>query len=458
MKVIVVGAGLAGLSAAHELAGAGYSVEILEANSRPGGRVLTFRDPFADGMYAEAGAMSFLDTQPTVLGYVQKFDLPVAMEPKPAGSNVCVVHSFRIVLNGAPEETGLKLTPAEQKLGVIGIQNYYLAEGAKAVGDPTQPGWPSPEVARLDQISAAQFFRQIGASEGAIQLLGLSLIGFNGDGLDTCSALFLMASSSLYMQYNYIYTVRGGNDLLPRAIAYDLRSDLRYGCKVTRIEQSSSGVIAYFDRAGREDSTTGDYLLCAIPFTLARNIEFTPALSGPKRDLIGQLPNTSVTRVYLQTQSRFWEEQRLTGAAQTDLPIMLVLSAYTRPSQRGILECYTSGENARRLMAMDDTAMYRFSVGEVDKVFPGTSNYVEGAAHQAWDAAPYARGAYAYYRVGQFAKFYPHLATPEGRIFFAGDQTTLLPGWMEGALQSGIRAAGQIRTANKAPASSAAPA
>ena len=457
-KVIVVGAGLAGLSAAYELAGAGFGIDVLEASSRPGGRVLTLHEPFADGMYAEAGAMSFTDTQTNLLQYVQQFDLPMDILPQSTGSDVCTVHRRRVVLNGTPEQLGLKLTPEEQKLGVAGIQNKYLGEGTKAIGDPTQPGWPSPEVAKLDQISAAEYFRQVGASEGALQLLALCLLDFYGDGLESCSALFLLATWSLVQNYNQLYAVRGGNDLLPRAIALKLQSNLHYGCKVTRIDQTSAGVTAYFLRAGREESLSGDYLVCAIPFPLARIIDFTPPLSDEKRELIEQLPNTSVTRVYVQTRTRFWEAHDLTGSAQTDLPIMLIFSAYPRPAQRGILECYTAGENARRLAGMDVIERYEFTLRELEKVFPETGDFVEGAACRAWDADPNALGAYAYYRPGQFLRFYPRLTTPEGRIFFAGDQTTLLPGWMEGALESGIRVAGQIGQARSKSAVSAAPA
>lgn len=455
----MVGGGLAGLSAATELAGAGFVVNVLEANSHAGGRVRSLHQPFADGMYAEAGAMSFLDIHTAVIKYVQKFNLPMRSIPPASGTNVCVVHGFRVLLAGNRQTAGMRLSPAEQKMGGVDkVQQYYMSKGTQAVGDATAPGWPGPELTYLDKMSCADYFRSIGASEGAIRLLNLSLIGFNGDGIETCSALFLLGTSSLYQKFKTIYAIPGGNDLLPRAMASALDPNVHYGCPVTRVEQTAQGVTAYYTRAGQPESIASDYLVCAIPFSRARTIDFSPPLSDAKRELIGQLPNTSVTRIFLQAEQQFWEAHQLTGDAETDLPIMLVFSAYPWPSRRGILECYTAGENARLLMGMEETQLYSFAVSQMQKIFPAAGRFVEGAARKVWDLDPWALGAYAYYRVGQFTPFYPRLATPEGRIFFAGDQTTLLPGWMEGALESGERAAAQIRQTFGKPLASAVPA
>ena len=236
-------------------------------------------------MYAEAGAMSFTDTQTNLLRYVQEFDLPMDVLPQPRGSGVCSFYSHRVVLNGTPEQLGIEVTPAEDKLGVTGLQNKFLGEGLKTVGDRTQPGWPSPELAKLDQIFPPR--NTSGSSEPlttVIQLLALSLLDFYGDGLDTCSALFLMTLGSLVQNFNELYAIRGGTYLLPRAIALKLHDHLHYGCRVTRVEQTSSGVTAYFTRAGQEQSMSGDSLVCAVPFPVARTIEFHPALSPEKSE------------------------------------------------------------------------------------------------------------------------------------------------------------------------------
>ncbi|MBZ5618238.1 MAG: FAD-dependent oxidoreductase [Acidobacteriia bacterium] len=446
-KVIVVGAGLAGLSAAHELCRAGFDVVILEAQTRAGGRVKTLRAAFADGLYADAGAMSFLDIHTNVLQYVQEFDLPVSIVPPPTGSEVVSVRGREILLNGTYERFHLNLTPEEKKLGLKGITDKYLNDPAKQIGDPSQPGWPFQDLSSLDAITAADFCRKNGASEGAIQLLSLSLVDFYGEGLVSCSALFVLVSLRLLQGSRNVFATEGGQDQLPRAIAKSMTEKIHYGCAVTRIERSATGATVYFNRTGRESSIAGDYVVCAIPFPILRTIQVNPPFSPEKAELVDQLPNTSVTRTYLQVSERFWEKGLMSGNAETDLPIMLVFPAFFRPSHRDILESYSAGDNARRLGALSDADRFAEVLSEMAELFPGIRQFTEGATDKVWDADKWALGAYAWYKPGQFLRFLPHLGTPDGRVFFAGDQTSLLPGWMEGALQSGIRAATQIQQA-----------
>lgn len=445
-NVIVVGAGLAGLSAAHELKKAGAKVHVLEAQGRPGGRVQTISAPFADGLYADAGAMSFLDIQTTVIQYVQEFDLAVDILPAPTGGEVFSIQRKRIVVNGnSPVNWPVKLTEKEREMGLEGIQNLYLAEPASKLGNPAAPGWHSGEYGLLDRMSATDFFRLQGASEGAIELLALGLIDSYGEGFDSCSALFLLVSQNVVQNGRVVYSIRGGQEQLPRRIADKLEESVSYGCEVKRIAQDDSGVTIGFERLGKQYTESADFAVCAVPFPILRHFDIDPPFSDAKTQIIQNLENTSVTRVFLQTKTRIWEKEGLAGTAETELPVQLVFPAYWRPSRRGLIECYASGERARYLAGMSDADRLKLVADELNGLFPDIKDQVEAAAHKCWDHDPYARGAYAFYRPGQFSVFEPLLARPEGRVFFAGDQTTVMPGWMEGALQSGVRAAQQIQ-------------
>ena len=447
--VLVIGAGLSGLSAAYELSKNGYSVKVIEARTRPGGRVLTLTAPFADGLYADAGAMSFLDNQSTVMRYVYDFDIPIDITPS-SGSDLVSIHRRRVILNGGPEHFGVHLTPEEQKLGYAGITQKYLIDPSNQIGDPTQPGWPDRDLSALDAISAAHFFRNQGASEGAVELLSLGLQDFFGEGLDSCSALFILVSQRVLAGFHTVYAMRGGQEELPRAIAERLNDQVRYGCTVTRIDQDAAGVAVQYMRGTISIVERVDYVVCTVPFPVLRKIPVTPAFSAAKAQVIQEVCNTSVTRVYVQTARRIWEEHQLSGSADTDLPVMLVFSAYFRQSRRGILESYTAGEEARKLAMMSDQDRHDLVVREFTRLFPNLAEVAEGSAYKSWDNDPFSMGAYAWYKPGQFLKFLPYLASPEGRVYFAGDQTTVMPGWMEGALQSGVRAAAQIQKAESA--------
>lgn len=413
--------------------------------------------PFADGMYADAGAMSFLDIHTTVLQYVHEFDLPVNVQTGGHGGEVFSINRHRLVVNGGPTKWPVKLTPEEEKLGFAGIQQKYLTEPSERIGDPTQPDWPTRDLSALDAISATQFLKNEGASDGAIQLLSLCLIDFFGEGLDSCSALFLLVAQRVNLGFHSIYCIRGGQEELPCSIAEKLKDDLHYGCVVHAIEQDEDGVTVRFERAGAPHVERADYLVCAIPFPVLRKISVSPPFSEAKTRVIQELPNTSVTRVYVQTRTRIWQEEQLSADAFAEPPVMLVFSGYTRPSRRGILESYSAGQYARELAQMSEAQRNQAIVQRLTELFPGLRGVAESVAHICWDEEPFALGAYAWYKPGQFLEFLPHLAAPEGRVFFAGDQTGVMPGWMEGALQSGIRAAAQIQQARDIPAAAAAP-
>lgn len=446
--MIVAGAGLAGLSAAYELRQKGCDVEILEAQSRPGGRVQTLREPFADGMYAEAGPMSFPDSHQNVMNYVEMFDLPLFITE---GRHLATTYHVRgqnlVIEPGKPVAFPLPLTSAEQQMGLAGMSQKYLLSGVADLGDPTQPGWPPESLRACDAMTGAQYMKTRGASDAAVKLLSLGYLDATGDGTGSYSALYMLLCFWAVTGARHVYTLRGGNDQLPRAFASALEDRIRYGAQVLRIESQEQGVRVAYRHAGRIESSEADHLIAALPFSVLQDVEVEPAFSPDKQRAIAELPNTSVTRVYLQSQKRFWEREDLSGSAYTDLPIGSLFSAYQRTGARGILETFTAGPQSRAMTAMSEAARFDFSFEQARQVYPEIAGFAEGGAEKCWDLDPWARGGYAWYKPGQFFDLYPHLATPEGRVHFAGDQTSLLPGWMEGALQSGLRAAQEIISA-----------
>jgi monoamine oxidase len=161
------------------------------------------------------------------------------------------------------------------------------------------------------------------------------------------------------------------------------------------------------------------------------------------------LPYTSVARVYLQTRKRFWLNEGLTGQAATDLPIMSIYDrTVNQPGTRGILESYMAGPQARRATAMKGSERVSFTLEQMGKVHPAIRENFEGGTSKCWDEDEWARGDYAWFKPGQMSSLIPHIARSEGRIHFAGEHASAWPGWMQGALESGNRAAREI---NEAP-------
>ena len=447
-KVIIIGAGLAGLAAAYELTQLGHQVTVLEARMRPGGRVLTLRDPFAEGLYAEAGAARIPDHHDFTLKYVEHFGLTLdPFEPQDSTS-VYYVRGQRIKATpGEDLELPYKLTPEESKLGPKGIRQKYIWSVLSELGDVTDPNWPTIDLlTKYDHMNRSEFWRSRGASSEAIALLSLGGID---DRIETWSALFMLRNQALNQRRTRYYKIRGGTDLLPRAFAVRLANRIHYGSPVVRIEQNAHDVKAVFQHAGTYFTMSGDHLICAVPFTVQRNIEAVPAFSPEKQQAIEQLPYLSVSKVFLQVKRRFWVTERLNGFATTDLPIGQVWDAtYNQPGVHGILQAFPISLHSRRLTALTEQERVRFALDQVETVYPGIRENFEGGVSKCWDEDEWARGGTAYYKPGQFRSLLPHVARREGRVHFAGEHTSVwIDGWMQGALESGNRVARQVNAA-----------
>jgi monoamine oxidase len=447
-KVIVIGAGLAGLSAAFELTKAGHDVTVLEARTRPGGRVFTLRDSFAEGLYAEAGASRIPNHHQFTLKYAELFGLTLDPFQPPDLPSVYYVRGKRIqIIQGKKVEWPYDLTPEERELGLNGMRQKYIRSMLGELGDVTDPRWPPPETLRkYDHMNRSDFWRSRGASPEAVALLSLGGID---DRAETWSTLFMLRNQALNQKRDHFYKIRGGTDLLPKAFAARLSEKIHYSAPVVRIERSGQDVKAVFLRAGRYHTMTADYLICAVPFSVQKNIEVVPAFSLDKQRAIENLPYLSESKIFLQTKKRFWDNEGQSGFATTDLPISQVWDVtYKQPGIRGILQTMPISLHSRRVTAMSENERINFALEQVDLIFPGMRENFEGGVTKCWDEDEWARGASAYYKPGQFSSLLPHVARPEGRIHFAGEHTSVwIDGWMQGALESGNRVAREVNAA-----------
>jgi monoamine oxidase len=450
-RVIVVGAGLAGLGAAWELAQAGVEVTVLEARPVPGGRVRTLRAPFADGLYAEAGALLIPDSHLLVRQHAEQLGLtlvPVAPQP---GGELYYVRGRRIVLRaGAAEAWPLDLTAEERTLGLAGMWERYVGTVLDEIGDPTTPGWPAPALARYDGMTMAELLRERGASPDGVALLALGYLDLGGDGIDSYSALSMLRDLALRRGTRRFWAVAGGNDRLPAAMAARLSGRVRYGEPVIRIEPGPRTATVVSGHDGRSRRWVADHVICTLPPPVLARVDVAPAFSPARRAAIAAIAATSVTRIFYQTRTRFWHVQRLPGSAVTDLPIKWVWDVTaSQPGTRGILDAQVSGTDARRLAARAPDERVRHVLAHLERVYPGASAQVEATAAIDWDAEPWAHGAYAWFKPGQLTSLMRPLTEPEGCIHFAGEHLASASGWMQGALESGLRAAREVLAARR---------
>ena len=181
---------------------------------------------------------------------------------------------------------------------------------------------------------------------------------------------------------------------------------------------------------------------------MLRDIEIRAALSDAKRQVIAGLRATSVTRTFVQTSTRPWVQMGLPGTASTDLPIMYVNDqSISQPGPAGILESYSAGPRARAWAAIPLADRCAETVAQLNLVYPGVAQAVVATASKCWDDDEWARGDYCYFEPGEMRRYLPAIARPEGRLHFAGEHTSSMPGWMQGAFESGHRAAAEVYSA-----------
>jgi monoamine oxidase len=452
LKVVIVGAGLAGLCAAYELENQGHTTVVLEADSEHiGGRVRTLR--FGDNFYAEAGAMRIPLKHQLVLHYVNRFKLPlrkfVSHNPEAyyyvQGRKERIENVLRLnqYLNLSTWEK--RATPHQLWKRTISAQLNKLSILEKS--DIFSSVFETEAVQALDRLSLRQLFIEAGLSEEAVKFL---TVVFGGEAYVANSAVEHLRLELNEIYDHEFYEIVGGTDLL--------RSKPMLGCEVVRLEQNFKGrcAAAIYRTKSKLERVEGDFILCTLPFSILRGLEINPALSEPKKRAIQELHYDSSTKVFAIANRRFWEmEDRIFGGSTfTDLPTGTVYypsdnadsknSDFSKKSS-AILASYTWGQSALRLGMLSPDKQAEFVVQNIAKIHPQFSEprILQGIVSWSWDKHQWSKGAYAWYLPGQ-SELHQYAVAPEGKIHFAGEHTSLNTAWMQGALESSVRAVKEI--------------
>lgn len=436
-KVIIVGGGLAGLSCGYELRKLGIEVLILEGQGRPGGRVLTLREGLYPGLEAEAGATRIPDQHFLTLSYVQEFGL--ALEPFHGTGLADVVHlrGKNYTDRAGEPDWPVHLTAEERRLGRKGLIGRYLATpGKPGPGDERSLDVPESILA-LDRLTLHEYLQTRGLSPDAINLITLGIT----PGIS--AGLFFLIELNGDVSRGY-YHIRGGNDQLPAALAERLGESVRYGSRVTAIGQDDNRAWAVVESADRHEVVSGDYVVSALPFSAARDIYADARLSHDKQQAVKTLQYYPVDKIFLQMRRQFWKLQGQSGFAGTDLLSQRFWAlGPTAADERGLLLSYAVGEKAAQLDSMSAEDRAEATIADAEQVFPGARNNFEGYRLKSWSQDPWQQGGLLNFRPGEL-KLIPVSARREGRIFFAGEQTSRWNGWMQGAIESAQRVVKEI--------------
>jgi monoamine oxidase len=449
-RVIVIGAGIAGLVAAFELLRQGHEPLVLEAQHRVGGRVFTLRD-WAPGLYIEAGAMRIPRVHDLTLEYCRLFGLE--LRPFVMGNSRALVYVGGETMTVEEADKHPERLPFELEAHERGrTYSEMWDEATREVReryDQEGPDAFAQILAEYDQYSIREFLQLKGFSEGAIELYGV--MSFREQNMN--AAVIEQLREVVGKSFADMQEIVGGSDLLPRAFYGQISEHVRFGAEVHAIDQTEHDVtVHYRTRAGRF-SVTGDYAICTLPFPVLRGIEVTPAFSRGKQKAIRELNYNASTKILFQTRHRFWEREPLGivgGTTATDLAIRrIVYPSFSDPDEeRGmLLASYTWGQDALRWGSMGEEEAVEQALEDVARIHPEITEEFELGRMHAWYSDPYAGGAFALFEPEQETRLQGDIVSTEGRIHFAGEHCSLYHAWIQGALESGIRAAKEIHEA-----------
>jgi monoamine oxidase len=410
--VVVIGAGLAGLRAATVLHRAGRPVVALEARQRPGGRVFTIRSVFDEGLYGEAGAIRIAGAHHAVLRAVREYGLSLVPFESSAGRAVAAGSDSRALL--------------ERYVGAI--PNSLAEPGATA---ESYAAWRE-----YDRVTWPAWLQSRGASPEDVRLMTLG-----GDSREL-SALYVLRQFAMLRASRQLYKIAGGMDLLPRAMASALAGVIRYDAAVVRVSRPSRTELRVeYETRGRVAQITASRVIVTVPLSTLRQIEMRPRLSSAKERAIEDLTYYPGARILLQSRSRFWSRAGLNGSARTERAEIWDCTYDRAAATRGILGATTGGATGRRLATMIENDRVGVGVDLVAEAFPEIRNTFEKGVVHHWSPERWSRGAFVVFRPGQMTAFMPRLGQAEDGLHFAGEHTSPWTGWMEGALESGERAA-----------------
>ncbi|ASP37575.1 hypothetical protein CHH28_02305 [Bacterioplanes sanyensis] len=434
-SAIVVGAGLAGLSAAYELQQQGVEVTVLEAQTRIGGRVHTLYNAFDQWQYAEAGGelLDGAEVHPQIHAYVEQFDL--GLEEVGYDSDT----AYFIDGQRVPE------SELENLIGAKAMADYdrfweELAELAQYVPDPAKLH-QAPNAAELDQQSVAQWLDGLELAPKARTLAEHHIRGEYAEP-SRLSLLFLAHQAKVYEDVEddqvEIYRVAGGNTRLVDALSRQLKKPVLLDHPVTEIHHNEQGV----DVVAAGKVFRADYAIVTVPAKVLNHIRFTPALAAPL-DRAQALSYGSHTKVMLQYKQRFWLNANLNGDTVADLPLGWTWEATDQQAgDAGILTVYTSGRFADGDRFKTEAELINSARDQVAQVYPGADQLFLHGETQAWLRLPWQQGGYSAYGPGDVTRYWQAFRQPQGRLIWAGEHTAdRYVGYLEGAIRSGQRAA-----------------
>ena len=435
VDVIVLGAGLSGLSAALTLKRAGAKVILLEARPRVGGRAYTYNG-LPDN--PEVGGVEIGDSYVRMHAWAKEFGLEIEPSKFPRG---LTLHVGGVTMD-ASDWAGSKANPlAEPERGIPPnrLQSHYLRQDVPLARADL---WDSPDSAAID-VSISDALRARGASEAAIDLINIAGTHNHSDRM---SALIPWRSVRLFETETGVGRLAAGTGELPKAMVAELdAAELRLQAPVSDIEVGKRGV-RVVTLSG--ESFQAAQCVCTLPVGCLRDVRIKAPLSTAQREAIDAIEYTKAS-VALMDAEPFWEDDGLSPNMWTDTPLERIFPRTDRATGNIVgLKVFVNGDGTDAVDALSDQAFQSLAVDTIRRVRPASKGrQLQVRFRHGWGRDPFARGGYAAWPPGKVAAYRSALGEPVDRLHFAGEHMASDAPGMEGAVRSGERAAANALSA-----------
>jgi monoamine oxidase len=436
-KVVIVGAGLSGLTAAHYLRKKGIDPVIYESDKRMGGRIKSTHR-FGNGqLYTELGA-EFIDSNHKDLFHLIR-DL---------GLKNKVMDTFDDKLDGREW-----LYVRGQKYSLLDLVQELNSVYPQIIADKNRLHIPE-ESAKFDQISVADYIDRMPVSLWVQSLLNSAFTGENGLETSEQSALiFLTAFGAKTNAFNPFgesderYKIMGGNEQIITALAQKVGADIRFEHRLEGVRENADGSVrlTFNQGGGRSLDETVDAVILTLPFTILRNIDFAVSVCDEKCQAIQELSYGANTKFILETNQRIWRAGGSLGFMFNEVVHNGWDSSQMQNgnSGTGTYTVFLGGEEAKKAAVGTEARQLSRCMPVLNQAFPGFEHAYSGQNQLAyWPGNPHVYASYSCFSIGQITRFAGQAFAPVGNIYFAGEHCSDdFWGYMNGAAETGRKAA-----------------